>query len=54
MRPKCSDKEFIDVWNKFKSTSEVAKYLDMGESNVRARRRNMEEKYNITLPTFDR
>lgn len=54
MKTKHSDKEFIDIWNKFKSTSEVAKYLDISEQNIRKRRRNMEKKYNIVLHTFDK
>jgi len=54
MKPKCTDKEFIDIWNKFKSTSGVAKYLEVAEPNVRSRRRRIEERYRITLPTFDK
>jgi len=54
MKPKCTDKEFIDIWNEFKSTSGVAKYLEVAEPNVRSRRRRIEERYRITLPTFDK
>jgi DNA-binding Lrp family transcriptional regulator len=53
MKSNFTDKQFIDAWNKFKSTTEVAKDLKISESNVRARRRRVEKKYMITLPTFD-
>lgn len=52
-RPKCSDKEFIEIWNKHNSTSKVAKEINVEESMVRRRRRNIEKKYSIVLKTYD-
>jgi hypothetical protein len=54
MKSNFTDQQFIDAWNKLKSTAEVAKYLNLAESNVRGRRRRMEKKYKIILPTFDK
>lgn len=53
MKSNFTDQQFINVWDKFKSTTEVAKDLKISEANVRARRRRIEKKYMITLPTFD-
>jgi len=53
MKARCSDKEFIDVWNKNKSTRLVAKELGISEANVRSRRRRLEKRYDITLITVD-
>lgn len=53
MKSKHSDEKFIEAWDKFKSTSKVAKYLDVHEQNVRARRRRIEKRYQICLVTFD-
>ena len=54
MKSNFTDQQFIDAWNKLKSTTEVAKYLNLAESNVRRRRRGVEKKYKIILPTFDK
>ena len=53
MKKPCSDKEFVETWNKYKSTSEVAKHLDSHEANVRSRRRRIEKRLGIVLPTVD-
>ena len=50
---KCTDEEFICIWNKFYSTSMVAKEIGVSEANVRKRRRTLEEKFKIILPLKD-
>lgn len=47
--PTCSDEEFIVLWNKVRSSSKLAKILNLHERNINARRRNLEKKYNIQL-----
>jgi len=50
---KCTEEEFIRVWNIYKSTKEVSKHLNVDESNVRLRRRRIEKRRSIILPTKD-
>jgi len=47
--PACSDKEFIALWEKFGSSSELAKHLNVTLRNVQERRRRIEDRYNISL-----
>jgi len=44
-----SDAEFISVWNLLNSCTEVAKHFNMLERNCYAKRRKIEQKYNILL-----
>jgi hypothetical protein len=46
---KCSDQEFIDIWNKLQSGAKVAQALGMGVRGVMARRRRIEKDYKIEL-----
>ena len=47
--PILNDQEFIELWNKHKSASLVAKALDMDLSMVHRRRRRLEARYKIAL-----
>lgn len=44
-----SDKEFIDLWNKYPSVTEISKILNITERNVNGRRRRIEERHCIKL-----
>lgn len=50
---KCTDEEFIKIWNEHHSTTAVAKVIGVDESNVRIRRRAIEKRYNIILALKD-
>ena len=49
VQAKCSDEDFIEIWNKHKSGTKVAKELDMDVRSTMHRRKRMEKKYNIRL-----
>ena len=49
MQPKVSREEFIKVWNRHGSASEVAKHLDISERSVHNRRRRIEKDSNQPL-----
>jgi hypothetical protein len=51
MSKRTSDEEFIDAWNRLGSPSAVAKYLKIAIRAAASRRRNMEKKYGISLPS---
>lgn len=44
-----TDKEFIEAWSRLKSTSKVAKHLNMPIRSVQKRRRSLESKHGIEL-----
>ncbi len=46
---KCTDQEFIAVWNKLGSASQVSKATGISVRNVNDRRRKLENKYGIIL-----
>jgi hypothetical protein len=46
---KVNKEEFIALWNRFGSASELAKYLDMSVRNVHLRRKRLEAKEDIVL-----
>lgn len=45
----CTEQEFIALWNKHGSVTELAKILQISERNVQFRRRRIEEKNGIVL-----
>ena len=47
--PKCSEEEFIALWEKLGSASAVAKALELNIRNVQLRRRNIENRLGIYL-----
>lgn len=47
--PKCTDDEFIALWNKHKSATVLAKELGVSERNVHQRRRNIEKRHALLL-----
>lgn len=47
--PKCSQQEFIALWEKLGSANEVAKALGLNIRNVQSRRRYIESKFGIYL-----
>ena len=51
---RCSDEDFIELWNKHQSGSILAKALDIDLRNVLRRRNRMEKKYNIKLEAKER
>lgn len=51
--PKCTDEEFIRMWERLRSASAVAKELDSNLRSVHARRRNIESRYSIVLSALD-
>ena len=53
MQAKVSRQEFINVWNRHGSASEVAKLLDISERSVHKRRRRIEEDSNQPLVSAD-
>ena len=50
---KCSDEEFIALWEKHKSVAKLSKILGITERNISGRRRNMERIHNIKLSAAD-
>jgi len=50
---KCSDEEFIALWQKHQSVTKVAKILQVSERSVNYRRRNMEKFHETKLPAAD-
>jgi hypothetical protein len=46
---KCSDEQFIEIWNQLKSGAKVAKALEMDVRGVMARRRRIEKNHKILL-----
>jgi hypothetical protein len=53
-KPKLSDSEFIDLWNKVGSVGEIAKALNLDYRSVFRRRRNIEEKTGIILASINK
>lgn len=51
--PRCSDQDFINLWNQHHSAASVAKVLGVAERRVHERRRNLERKHRIRLLAFD-
>lgn len=51
--PKCSDQEFIKVFQELQGTRPVAARIGMSRENVQRRRRSIEKKYGIILPVAD-
>lgn len=51
--PRVTDQEFIELWHKHRSATALSKILNVAQSNVHRRRRNMEHKYKIALPVED-
>lgn len=52
--PACSDQEFMELWKQLGcSTTALAKHLGVAVNNVRARRRRIENRYKVVLPTID-
>jgi hypothetical protein len=50
-QPKVNDQEFIKIWRKTGSPSELRDLLGVAETNVYARRKRIEKRYGITLAT---
>jgi len=50
---KCSDEEFIALWNEHKSAVKLSRILDITERNIHLRRRNLERIHNIKLIASD-
>jgi len=50
---KCSDEEFIALWEKHQSVAKLAKILQVSERSVHYRRRNMEKFHETKLPAAD-
>ena len=48
---RCSDAEFIELWRTLGGAAAVAKALKVDTRNVRERRRKLEAKHNISLPS---
>ncbi len=48
-KPSCTEQEFIALWNKHGSATEVAKILGITDRNAHARRRRIEEENGIIL-----
>ncbi len=53
MRKKSEDEHFIEVWKEIGSPSKIADRIGLSVRNVYERRRAIEKKYNILLPTKD-
>lgn len=51
---RCSDEDFIALWNRVNSAAAVAKALDINLRAVQLRRRNLERKYGIRLAATDK
>lgn len=52
--PKTTDKEFIELWNKLGSVSKVADFLEQDYRAVFRRRRSIEKRLSIILPSVDK
>lgn len=50
----CSDEEFLSLWRKHKSASDVAKALKVSERSVHARRRRIESATGASLDAVDK
>lgn len=46
---KCTDEEFIDLWNKCGSAAELSAILNLNVRNIQNRRRKIEKKFGIAL-----
>lgn len=46
-----NDDEFLELWSRLKSPSKVAKYLKMDARSVHLRRRSLEARYGVALPS---
>lgn len=46
-----NDDEFLELWNRLKSPAKVSKYLNMDIRSVHMRRRTLEARYGIALPS---
>jgi hypothetical protein len=53
-QPVVSERDFIDLWEKYKSASQLAKVLGIAERNVMARRKRIEARTGQLLETLDR
>lgn len=51
--PKCSDQEFIELWNNFQSATSLARYLGIGVRSVHSRRTAVEARHKIELAAND-
>lgn len=51
MRKKISDEAFIETWQRLKSAQKVARFLDIDLRSIYSRRRSIEAKYGIALPS---
>lgn len=51
--PKCSDHEFIAIWNNLHSAAAVAKQLGLDPTVVATRRRRIEKRHGIILAAID-
>jgi hypothetical protein len=49
-----SDEEFISTWIRLKKPNEIAKELGLSQRPMMSRRRNLEAKYGIALPTVNK
>jgi len=49
-----SDEEFISTWIRLKKPNEIAKELGVSQRPMMSRRRNLEAKYGIALPTVNK
>lgn len=49
MHSKCTDEEFIELWERLQSPQRVADAIGMAVRNVMARRRSIESRYRIKL-----
>ena len=50
---KCSDEDFIALWQKHQSVAKIARILQVSERSVHYRRRNMEKFHETKLPAAD-
>lgn len=53
MHKRVSDDEFIGIWNRLQSATQVARALDIDVRNVHIRRKRIEGKYSIVLRSND-
>ena len=51
MRKKISDETFIETWQRLKSAQKVARFFDIDLRSIYSRRRSIEAKYGIALPS---
>lgn len=49
----CTDAEFIELWKTHGGATKVASALGISESMTKARRRRIEQRYNMQLPASD-